>query len=132
MSKGLEALYNLYDTMPFAFEESRTKMRYLETIEKELKDYQEIKEIAKRYNWDDITSKIFNVKTDKKYRELFSSAIVNIQEDYRKARALEIIKDKANIVLLDELNDDEPYWIDIGCSRKLTKEEYDLLKEVML
>ena len=63
-------------------------------IENELKDYQEIKEIAKRYSWDDVTSEIFNVKTDKKYRDLFDSAIINIQKDYRKARVLEIIVNK--------------------------------------
>ena len=61
---------------------------------KDLERLEEIKEIAKRYNWDDITSEIFNVKTDKKYRDLFNSAIVDIQKDYRKARALEVIENK--------------------------------------
>ena len=64
----------------------------LTELEKELKDYQEIKEIAKRFNWDDFTSEIFNVETDKKYRDLFNGAIVYIQENYRKARALELVK----------------------------------------
>ena len=105
-------------------------------IEKELKDYQEIKEIAKHYNWDDITSEIFNVKTDKKYRDLFNSAIVNIQEDYRKARALEIIKKKGILVnglikskSLAEYNALCNYH---GMTEWLIQEEYDLLKEVLL
>ena len=35
-------------------------------------------------------------------------------------------------MMLEELNDEEPYWLDIVCSTKLTQEEYDLLKEVLL
>lgn len=108
---------------------------YLNIIEKELRDYQEIREIAKRYNWDDITSEIFNVKTDRKYRDLFSSAIVNIQEDYRKARALEIIKRK--VVLVDVLvesenTNDYNEFVSKSEDRHLTQGEYDLLKEVLL
>ena len=80
--KGLKALKDLYETMPFVFEESNSNMSCLETIEKELK-------------------------------------------------ALEIIKEKVSIDLLEELNDDEPYWLDIECSRAISKEEYDLLKEIM-
>lgn len=38
MSKGLKALKVLYETMPFVFESSRTKMNCYETIEKELRD----------------------------------------------------------------------------------------------
>ena len=37
MSKGLQALQVLYETMPFVFEEDKNKIRCLETIEKELK-----------------------------------------------------------------------------------------------
>lgn len=109
--------------------------KYLNIIEKELRDYQEIREIAKRYNWDDITSEIFNVKTDRKYRDLFDSAIVNIQEDYRKARALEIIKRK--VVLVDVLVESESAndyneFVSKSEDRHLTQGEYDLLKEVLL
>lgn len=50
----------------------------------------------------------------------------------KELKALEIIKEKVSVDLLEELNDDEPYWLDISCSTKLTKEEYDLLKEVLL
>ena len=49
----------------------------------------------------------------------------------KELKALEIIKAKASIDLLEELNDDEPHWLDIGCSTKLTQEEYDLLKDVL-
>ena len=109
--------------------------KYLNIIEKELRDYQEIREIAKRYNWDDITSEIFNVKTDRKYRDLFDSAIVNIQEDYRKARALEIIKRK--VVLVDVLVESENAndyneFVSKSIDRHLTQGEYDLLKKVLL
>lgn len=109
--------------------------KYLNIIEKELRDYQEIREIAKRYNWDDITSEVFNVKTDKKYRDLFNSAIINIQEDYRKARALEIIKRK--VVLVDVLVESENAndyneFVSKSIDRHLTQGEYDLLKEVLL
>ena len=67
------------------------KTKQYSIIEKELKEYKEIKEIAKHYKWDDITGEIFNVETDRKYRDLFNSAIINIQEDYRKARAFEAL-----------------------------------------
>ncbi|MBR3917168.1 MAG: hypothetical protein IKJ59_00325, partial [Clostridia bacterium] len=98
MSKGLEKLKDIKQLLSLnqygGDKDKQVVNDELYTIEKELKDYYEIKEIAKRYKWDDITSEIFNVETDKKYRDLFDSAIVNIQEDYRKARALEIIKNK--------------------------------------
>ena len=117
-------------------------------IEKELKDYQEIKEIAKRYNWDDITGKIFNVETDRKYRDLFNSAIVNIQEDYRKARALEIIKNKGVFahLLQQSQNMKEYNTLMLVAFKKmaekdykgavekfcLTQGEFDFLKKVLL
>ena len=126
MSEGLKAL-----------EEVKLNIveRVWKPIEKELKEYQEIKEIAKRYNWDEITSEIFNVKTDKKYRDLFSSAIVNIQEDYRKARVLEIIKNKnVNAYGIKHSKDVHDYNLTYASNGKeqLTQEEYDLLKEVLL
>lgn len=45
MSKGLEALKSLFDTMPFAFLESNT-MKDLKIIEKELKVLDILKEIC--------------------------------------------------------------------------------------
>ena len=152
MSKGLEALETIRHIHDMECGKDESINKDFDVIEKELKDYQEIREIAKRYNWDDITSKIFSVETDKKYRDLFNSAIVNIQEDYRKARALEIIKEnKVNVPSLitlfksqtsyedyEQLWDNDIRWQltknwDIQFSRKkLTQEEYDLLKEVLL
>ncbi len=111
-------------------------------IEKELKDYQEIKEIAKHYNWNDITGEIFDVKTDKKYRDLFDSAIIDIQEDYRKARALEILNDELEISFNDEaqtitiksVEESNPYVSTrISLMRTIKdKEKYKSLKEVLL
>ena len=126
MSKGLEALLEAKRVAHISI--TTATWDYViepnfDIAEKELKEYQEIKDIAEHYNWDDITSEIFNVKTDKKYRDLFNGAIVNIQEDYRKARALEIIKriSHYDIPFLD-------YVLDNG---NITKEEYNLLKEVL-
>lgn len=135
MSKGLEVL---------ATGKKRTKVvatldngnallskQEVEIIEKELEEYQEIREIAKRYNWDDITNEIFNVKTNKKYRDLFSSAIVDIQEDFRKARAFEIIKEMINNdKIVDRLNANSQKVIK-ALFNDLTKEKQDLLKEVL-
>lgn len=102
MSKGLKAFNSVKTTWEYNIPKSLIIVQKdnMEIIEKELKDYQEIREIAKRYNWDDITSEIFNVKTDKKYRDLFNSAIVDIQKDYRKARAIEIIEAELGIELV--------------------------------
>lgn len=140
MSKGLEELKRL------AYENACCRCQYYidnqctnkgecvwKTIEKELKDYQEIKEIAKHYNWDSITSEIFNVKTDRKYRDLFDSAIVSIQKDYRKARAFDIIKNKrVNIEYLRSCKSLEDYNNILIERWQLTQEEYDLLKEELL
>ena len=142
MSKGLEELKDIKQLLSLnqygGDKDKQVVNDELYTIEKELKDYYEIKEIAKRYKWDDITSEIFNVETDKKYRDLFDSAIVNIQEDYRKARALEIIKNKrVNVgyliipATLEEYNELVTGSI-AGKDRQLTQEEYELLKEVLL
>lgn len=141
MSKGLEKLKDIKQLLSLnqygGDKDKQVVNDELYTIEKELKDYYEIKEIAKRYKWDDITSEIFNVETDKKYRDLFDSAIVNIQEDYRKARALEIIKNKrVNVgyliipATLEEYNELVTGSI-AGKDRQLTQAEYDLLKEVL-
>ena len=135
MSKGLEDFKELKE----ACETHMGRMVYIlqedkfETIEKELKEYQEIKEIAKRYNWDDVTNEIFSIKTDKKYRDLFNSAIINIQEDYRKARAFEVIKvKKVQVATLLLSNTCVGYNSARGLlGEDLTQEEYDLLKEVL-
>lgn len=65
---------------------------YCDIIEKELKDYYEIKEIARHYHFDDLAKDTHRTDTEEKYRLLFNGAICDIQADYRKARAFEIIK----------------------------------------
>ena len=136
MSKGLEELKELKQScethmgrLVYILQEDR-----FETLEKELKEYQEIREIAKRYNWDDITSEIFNVETDKKYHDLFNSAIVNIQEDYRKARAFDIINNnhliEGFISSLCETKNYDDYKNTYITN--LTEEEYNLLRDVLL
>lgn len=94
----------------------------LNIIEEEVKEYQNI---AKRYKWQNITSGIFDVKTDTKFQDLFSSAILDIQKDYRKARAFDIVKYRKllNYVLKNE-----------KCANMyhLSKEEKDFLKEMLL
>ena len=108
----------------------------IEVLEKELKDYHEIKEIAKHYHWDDFVKDTHMVDTDEKYLRLFNAAIPGIQADYRKARAFDIIKKDPQRALLisdyknfDEyVNDKDPYWIE---KELMTKDEFDLLKEVM-
>ena len=133
MSEGLDALKNHKLVLKALGHKNCEEWENLKDIEKELKEYQEIKEIAKRYNWDDITSEIFNIKTDKKYRDLFNSAIVNIQEDYHKARAFEIIKvKKVQVATLLLSNTCVGYNFARGLlGEDLTQEEYDLLKEVL-
>lgn len=141
MSKGLEALKELRENVCY-FAIGDYAYPRLDIIEKELEDYQEIKEIAKRYNWDDFTSEIFNVEADKKYRDLFNGAIVYIQEDYRKARAFDIIKLKrvdvsliTDTQSLQEYNEKVPQYVICdknGVDRLLTQEEYDLLRGVLL
>lgn len=139
MSKGLEALERLMaDYYEMCQDLGNNDDQYQRCnltseraiIEKELKDYQEIREIAKRYNWDDITGEIFNVKTDEKYRDLFNSAIVDIQKDYRKARVFEVIKNKrVNIDYLRSCKSLEDYNNILIEKWQLTQKEYDLLKK---
>lgn len=154
MSEGLKALENIKIDMEYVtrldfvepivrgeVQQNLYKIYHRETpeldiIEKELKDYQEIKEIAKHFNWDDFTSEVFSVETDKKYRDLFNSAIVDIQKDYRKARAFEIIKEKkvnvSALLELDNLQQYNDYCDMVGGCKRLAQEEYDLLKEILL
>lgn len=89
-------------------------------IEEELKDYHEIKEIAKRYHWDDLAHDTHMTTTDEKYLRLFNAAIPDIQADYRKARAFDIIKEKG-------LSTDELWFIK---NDKSFKEYAETLKEL--
>lgn len=114
-------------------------------VEKELKDYHEIKEIAKRYHFDDLAKDTHRTDTDEKYRLLFNAAICDIQEDYRKARAFDIIKKKSSLDFDYIRNADnyDKYLKHFGkviqemlrsgesVHFAVTQEEFDLLKEVM-
>ncbi len=66
-------------------------------VEKELKDYHEIKEIAEHYHFNDLARDTHMTTTDEKYLRLFNAAIPDIQADYRKARAFDIIKKKSSL-----------------------------------
>lgn len=128
--KGLEALGKITGTQNLTMYEQD---ECLKTIEKELKDYQEIKEIAKHFNWDNFTSEIFSVETDEKYRDLFNGAIVDIQKDYRKARAFEIIKKyiSMNRAFKNLANKEALNLTLIEIKALIPDEEYNLLKEVL-
>ena len=94
------------------------------TIEKELKDYYEIKEIAKHYNFDDLGRDVYKAETDRKWQLKFDAGIVSIQEDYKKARVLDVLK-RISHYDIHFLN----YLLSEG---KITKEEYEILKKVLL
>lgn len=140
MTKGLEELKRL------AYENACCRCQYhkdgecrndkgecvWKTIEKELKDYSEIKEIAKHYHWDDFVKDTHMVDTDEKYLRLFNAAIPGIQADYRKARAFEIIV-KHNVALssLLQMEDASEYntaW-SVDEKNEITQDEFDLLKD---
>ena len=132
MSKGLEALQRLFDHN-YGNDFYIKAEEDAETIEKELKDYNEIKEIAKHYNFEDLGHEVYKIDTDRKWQLKFDAGIVAIQEDYRKARALEIIKKKnVDITSLRCASSLEDYNRKENGFDPLTQEEYDLLKEVLL
>ena len=90
---GLEALDSVRCALSLCPNHNYKKENDLcNIIEKELKDYYEIKEIAKHYHFDDLAKDTHKTDTEEKYRLLFNGAICDIQADYRKARAFEIIK----------------------------------------
>ena len=113
MSKGLEALKHLYETMPFVFEESRTKMRCLEIIEKELKEIEQLK-----------TSYLGNLLNEETQKYICE-----------RLKAFDIIKTKhvdfhhfykMCSYGLQEYNDS------VWENECLTREEFELLEEVLL
>lgn len=116
----------------------------LSVIEEELKDYHEIKEIAERYHFDDLARDTHMTTTDEKYLRLFNAAIPDIQADYRKARAFDIIKEKG--LSTDELwfiKNDKPFEEYVETLRELnygddtleerlkTEDEFYSLKRAM-
>ena len=110
-------------------------------IEEELKDYHEIKEIAKRYHFDDLARDTHMTTTDEKYLKLFNAAIPDIQANYRKARAFDIIKREPSAAEAVQLFEDYGEYEDFlkegesYLNKKfvlvphLSREEFDLLKE---
>ena len=120
MSKGLEALKSLFDTMPFAFLESNT-MKDLKIIEKELKEYEKMKRIKG------------TTTLDNALEETLIKACPNVA---KKLKALEIIKIilkdfiEFNVIELPHINKAH-YEIKIFENAiYVSKEKYDLLKEV--
>ena len=111
MSKGLEALNSLFETMPFAFLESNT-MKELRIIEKELKRLEEHDNGA-------YVSIHIN-----RYNELCD-----------KEEALKIIIEKqvnvSALLTLDDFAEYNEYCSVVGGCKSLTQEEYNLLKEVL-
>lgn len=112
-------------------------------IEYALRDYSEIKEMEKYYHFDDLAHDTHKIETDRKWLVRFDAGICDIQEDYRKARAFDIIVKKEiniyqlnkcssyaeyNKYILDEYRHDKE-----GLAiRALSEEEFDLVKRAML
>ena len=129
---GLEALEEIikYYNLDMGSDEFYAVKGAHETIEKELKDYHEIKEIAKRYHWDDLVHDTHMIDTDEKYLRLFNDAIPGIQADYRKARAFDIIKKKSVwLERLHNVEDCDHYNSLYNEKCRLTQDEFDLLKK---
>ena len=116
----------------------------LSVIEEKLKDYHEIKEIAKHYHFDDLARDTHMTTTDEKYLRLFNAAMPDIQANYRKARAFDIIKEKG--LSTDELwfiKNDKPFEEYVETLRELnygddtleerlkTEDEFYSLKRAM-
>ena len=99
MSKGLDLIQRqqieAIDGCPTGNVYVGLTFEELAELEKELKDYSEIKEISKRYHFDDLARDTHMTTTDEKYLRMFNAAIPDIQADYRKARAFDIIKSHA-------------------------------------
>ena len=126
--EGLDALYYIvfncdyYDDLNI----------HEEIIEKELKDYYEIKEIAKHYNFEDLGHEVYKIDTDREWQLKFDAGIVSIQEDYRKARAFDIIKEICVVKFNDETQSILIRTPDNVSKTIKSKEQYDLLKEALL
>ena len=148
MNKGLKALDEFrllinnyeekWDAHTTAFFRSCHDIikKELENDSREHQDYREIKELASHYHWSDLAHDVFKVETDRKWQLKFEAAICDVQEDYRKARALDIIKTKrVNVHVLLDSNDVEEYndsvYVCEGIEYELTQEEYELLKKAL-
>ena len=121
--EGLEA-FKLIKFNCGDFEDRNLYQKEYAIIEKELKDYSEIKEIAKHYHWDDLANDVFKVETDRKWQLKFESAICDVQEDYKKARVLDVLK-RISHYDIHFLN----YLLSEG---KINQDEFNAMKEVLL
>lgn len=148
MSKELEALKSLkiikemYEHFVKTYRELEPKLMICEKedfdiIETALKDYELMKQakiiIADKKISDDDLEKLKNQRMflcssgESKIELLFD------EETQKKLKALEIIKNKqVNVFVLLHIGDLETYNDMIADNRNLTKEEYDLLKDVLL
>lgn len=149
MSKGLEALerlkmfpiYQEIKRIPQQFRDKESINTDLSIIEKELKEYQHHEEILNDYgltlaNFREACLLLAMLKHEKR----------NIRDIDKQLKALEIIKEKGvnvgyfifrlvhNDLSYEEyIEEQETPYLDIYVSRKkLTKKEYNLLKEVLL
>ena len=121
MKEGLKILKDLQIGRYGTLENFKQKLSTIETI---LKDYYEIKEIAKYYNFEDLGSEVYKIDTDRKWQLKFDAGITYIQTDYRKARVLDVLK-RISYYDIHFLN----YLLDEG---KITKDEYIKMKEELL
>ena len=116
----------------FNIKEQRQK---LSIIEKDLKDYYEIKKASEYYHWEEFAHDVWQIDTDRKWQIKFNCAICDVQADYRKARAFDIVNKKdVNIGALKELGLElyNKYAREIAGTSELTQEEYDSLKKELL
>lgn len=104
------------------------KVRF-DIIEQELKDHKEIKEIMRNHHCEDRFE--LNCKLCDYEEMLFDS-----EEHEKKGKALEIIRNHSDLTTLEIKKRPAytEYLLVIGSLGKkvITKEEYDLLKEVLL
>lgn len=117
MIKGLEAL----NYLKHRFEIARTNQTELNIIEQELKEYEKMKAIKG------------TTTLDSALEQTLINSCPNVA---KKLKALEIIENTLDIRLFETTEDNSlgetHYYISIGnvCAYQISKEKYDLLKEV--
>lgn len=117
-----------------------------DAIKDALEDYYEIKEISENYHFNDLGHDVFKVETDRKWQLKFDAGICDVQEDYKKARAFELIKEGGcsleHILLIEKTKNYEEYdaqfdkYLEIKYEPfkfevRKSKEEYNLLKKAL-
>lgn len=135
MSKGLEALKeikicNYYEDDECIDDDYLSIGKYISIIEKELKEYEEIKTYMQQYEIEDIEELRRVLHNDWVARQKFKTDNANI------INAFEIIKEKrvwvAYLSKCDTCEDYNNGIFDFGKENHLTQEEYELLKGVLL